>query len=152
GKSLLYGEMLTREIKPMIDREFRTRKGPGNTGLGGSSLGGLVSLEIGLRYSQVFGKLAIMSPSLWWDDEVMLRRVQALDGRLPLRIWLDMGLEEGERCVADTRHMRDALEAKGWVEGIDLQHREYPGAGHTEAAWRARMGQVLQFLFPAVSV
>ena len=148
GMSNLYGEMLVREIKPMIDRRFRTRKGPRNTGLGGSSLGGLVSLEIGLHYPDVFGKLAVLSPSLWWDNELMLGRVEALPEKLPLRIWLDMGLEEGERCVEDARHMRDALARKGWVEGEDLQHWEYPGAGHTESAWAARMGQVLEFLFP----
>ncbi len=148
GKSEQYAQMLVREIKPMIDRKFRTRKGPRNTGLGGSSLGGLVALEIGLKFPDVFGKLAVLSPSLWWGNELMLERVDALEKKLPLRIWLDMGLEEGERCVENARHMRDALERKGWVEGEDLQHWEYPGAGHTESAWAARMGQVLEFLFP----
>ena len=148
GKSYLYSKMLRREIKPMIDRQFRTLPGPENTGLGGSSLGGLVTLNIGLRFPQVFGKLAVISPSLWWGDQLMLKRVQALPGPLPLRIWLDMGLEEGEQCVANCRRMRNALEAKGWVQGKDLQHWEYPGAGHNEAAWAARMGQVLEFLFP----
>ncbi len=149
GKSQLYSQMLRLEIKPMIDREFRTRKGPENTGLGGSSLGGLVTLELGLSHPEVFGKLAVMSPALWWDKKMMLAQVEALPEKLPLRIWLDMGLEEGERCVQDTREMRDLLERKGWVEGRDLQHWEYPGAGHTESAWAARMGQVLRFLFPA---
>ena len=151
GKSYLYSKMLRREIKPMIDREFRTLTGPENTGLGGSSLGGLVTLNIGLRFAQVFGKLAVISPSLWWGDQLMLKRVEALPGPLPLRIWLDVGLAEGDSCVEDCRRMRDALEAKGWVEGEDLQHWEYPGLGHTESAWAARMGQVLEFLFPPLS-
>jgi len=152
GKSYLYSKMLRREIKPLIDRQFRTRTGPHDTGLGGSSLGGLVSLAIGLRFPHVFGKLAVMSPSLWWGDRLLLKRVEALPAHLPLRIWLDMGLAEGDRCAEDARDIRDALERKGWIDGHDLQHREYPGAGHTEAAWAARMGQVLQFLFPALDV
>jgi len=152
GKSYLYSKMLRREIKPLIDGQFRTRTGPHDTGLGGSSLGGLVSLAIGLRFPYVFGKLAVMSPSLWWGDRLLLKRVEALPAHLPLRIWLDMGLAEGDRCADDARDMRDALERKGWVDGHDLQHWEYPGAGHTEAAWAARMGQVLQFLFPALDV
>ncbi len=78
----------------------------------------------------------------------MLKRVNALQGPLPLRIWLDMGLAEGDSCVNNCRRMRDALEAKGWVDGEDLLHREYPGMGHTESAWAARMNQVLEFLYP----
>ena len=148
GKSYLYSKMLRREIKPLIDREFRTLSGARDTGLGGSSLGGLVALSIGLRFPQVFGKLAVMSPSLWWGDRLSLARVNALPSKLPLRIWLDIGLAEGDQCVNDARDLRDALETKGWVQGIDLQHWEFPGAGHTESAWAARMGQVLEFLFP----
>ena len=148
GKSYLYSKMLRREIKPLIDHEFRTLSGARDTGLGGSSLGGLAALSIGLRFPYVFGKLAVMSPSLWWGDRISLARVNALPSHLPLKIWLDMGLAEGDQCVDDARDLRDALEAKGWVEGVDLQHWEYPGAGHTESAWAARMGQVLEFLFP----
>ncbi len=149
GQSHLYSALIRHEIKPMIDRRFRTRNGPENTGLGGSSLGGLVTLEMGLSHPEVFGKLAVMSPALWWDKQLMLARVAALPQKMTLRIWLDMGLDEGDLCVQDARQMRDLLERKGWVEGRDLQHWEYPGAGHTETAWAARMGQVLQFLFPA---
>ncbi len=148
GQAYLYSKMLRREIKPLVDREFRTRPEPEDTGLGGASLGGLVTLSIGLRFPQIFGKLAVISPSLWWGDELMLKRVQALPEKLPLRIWLDMGLEEGDTCVEDCRHMREALQEKGWVEGDDFQHWEFPGARHTESAWAARMGQILEFLFP----
>ena len=148
GKSHLYGSMLQREVKPFIDREFRTRRGPENTGLGGSSLGGLLTLTLGMQLYRVFGKLAVISPSLWWDNELALRRAKDLDRKLPLRIWLDMGTEEGETCVRHARELRDVLERKGWVQGVDLQHWEAPGAGHSEAAWARRMSQVLRFLFP----
>ncbi len=148
GKADAYALMLTRELKPFIDAQFRTRRGPQNTGLGGSSLGGLVTLWIGLRYPHVFGKLAVMSPSLWWDNEYMLRTVcRRPMAKLPLRIWLDVGSEEGEEHVRQTRDLRDTLESSGWKEGTDLQHWVAWGAGHSEAAWAARLAQVLRFLF-----
>ncbi|MBZ5622069.1 MAG: hypothetical protein LAQ69_25575 [Acidobacteriia bacterium] len=62
GKPPLYARMVVEEVKPFIDSHYRTLQGPDQTGLGGSSLGGLVSLAMGLKYPQVFGKLAIVSP------------------------------------------------------------------------------------------
>lgn len=149
GRADAYASMLTRELKPFVDARFRTRRGPENTGLGGSSLGGLLTLAVGLRYSRVFGKLAVMSPSLWWDNEFILRRTREVPRKVPLRIWLDMGSEEGERNVRHARDLRDSLAAKGWTDGVDLRHWEAPGAGHSERAWSQRMAHVLCFLFPA---
>ena len=50
--------------------------------MGGSSLGGLLTMHLGLRYPTAFGKLAVLSPSVWWDDRVILREVEALPGKL----------------------------------------------------------------------
>jgi predicted alpha/beta superfamily hydrolase len=65
GEAGLYGRMLTEELKPFIDRTYRTLPDPVNTGLGGSSLGGLATLYLGLQHPDVFGKLAVLSPSVW---------------------------------------------------------------------------------------
>ena len=64
GKADLYGKMLVEEVKPFIEKTYRTLPGPENTGMGGSSLGGLVTLHLGIQYPQVFGKLAVLSPSV----------------------------------------------------------------------------------------
>ena len=50
GQADAYGQMLVEELKPFVDRSYRTLPGPANCGLGGSSLGGLVTLYLGLRY------------------------------------------------------------------------------------------------------
>jgi predicted alpha/beta superfamily hydrolase len=152
GKGDRYALMLAREVKPLIDSTFRTRRPAAHTGVGGSSLGGLVSLEAGLLYPRVFGKLAVLSPSVWWDQQSILKMVE--DYRLPARprIWLDAGTAEGdapEQVIADLRKLRCALLLKGWREGADLKYWEVPGAGHHESAWAARFGAVLQYLFPA---
>jgi len=149
GKADLYGRMLIEEIKPFIDREYRTRPDPANTGLGGSSLGGLLTLHLGIRHPEVFGKIAALSASVWWDSKLIVRKVSELPAKLPLRIWLDAGTREGGEVIADARALRDALEAKGWVVGQDLIYIEAEGARHDEASWASRMDSVLTFLFPA---
>jgi predicted alpha/beta superfamily hydrolase len=151
GKGDRYARMMTQELKPFIDREYRTRKSTAHTGVGGSSLGGLVSLEAGLLYPRVFGRLAILSPSVWWDNRSILEMVRAYKFDARARIWLDSGTEEGDAPragIADLKLLCDALTAKGWREGVDLCCTVVPGAGHNEGAWAARFGDVLQYLFP----
>jgi predicted alpha/beta superfamily hydrolase len=150
GQADLYGRLIVEELKPFIDRSYRTI--PGDAGLGGSSLGGLVSMYLGLKYPDVFSRLAVMSPSVWWDDRRLLKDVAAAPAGPRARIWLDIGTHEGkdspEEVVADARMLRDALTAKGWVVGQDLDYVEAAGAEHNEAAWSKRFDQVLEFLYP----
>jgi len=149
GDAALYGRMLTRELKPFIDRTYRTLPDPANTGLGGSSLGGLVTLYLGVQHPDVYGKLAVLSPSVWWDNRVILKLVRLTDPKPRLLIWLDIGTSEGGKTVRDARELRDELLKAGWVLGSDLIYAEIPEAGHNEAAWAERVGPFLHFLFPA---
>jgi enterochelin esterase-like enzyme len=150
GKAGRYAEMLAREIKPLIDHEYRTLKGAQHTGVGGSSLGALVSLVAALDYARVFGQVAVMSPSVWWDHRSILGAVRAYRAESRPRIWLDMGTKEGDAAqsaVEEARILRDTLVEKGWRTESDLEYREIEGAGHNETAWAARFGQVLAYLF-----
>jgi predicted alpha/beta superfamily hydrolase len=144
-----YARMLVQEVKPFIDRRYRTLRSAANTGLGGSSLGGLLTMHLGLRYPTVFNRLAALSPSVWWDDRAIVREVNALTAKPPLRIWLDSGTSEGEDVTRDARMLRDALVRKGWVIGQDLAYLEAEGGGHNERSWATRVEGVLRFLFPA---
>jgi predicted alpha/beta superfamily hydrolase len=152
GEGDRYGRLLLEEIKPFVDRTYRTRPEPEHTGLGGSSLGGLISLYLGLQYPNVFSKLAVMSPSLWWDRRSILTFIPAmLEGVAPrptLRIWLDMGMEEGLRHLHDTDQLFQILQRLGWRPGVDLRYQRIAGAGHNEDAWGERFGDVLRFLYP----
>jgi predicted alpha/beta superfamily hydrolase len=149
GDAALYGQMLTRELKPFIDRTYRTLPDPANTGLGGSSLGGLVTLYLGMLHPDVFGKLAVLSPSVWWDNRVILKLVRMVDPKPRLQIWLDIGTGEGGKHVMNARALRDELLKAGWVADADLVYAEIPDAGHSEAAWAGRVGPFLEYLFPA---
>ena len=68
GKASLYAKFLVDEVKPFIDKTYRTRRDRANTGVGGSSLGGLVSLFLVEKYPDVFGRCAAVSPALMWSD------------------------------------------------------------------------------------
>jgi len=144
-----YGRLLVEELKPFIDSHYRTLPGPENTGLGGSSLGGLVSLSIALHYPGVFGRLAILSPSIWWQNRQILTDFAHFEGKFTPKVWLDIGTAEGntpEKTVQDTRTLREALEARG----VEIRYMEDPGAQHNEAAWSRRIGIALEFLFSKV--
>jgi predicted alpha/beta superfamily hydrolase len=149
GSADLYGRMLVEEIKPLIDEKYKTLPSAASTGLGGSSMGGLVTMHLALRYPTVFNRLAVLSPSVWWDERIIIHEVESLTSKLPLRIWLDMGTGEGPEVLADARALRDALLAKGWVTDHDLRYVEAEGAQHNEQSWGARVGEVLRFLYPA---
>jgi predicted alpha/beta superfamily hydrolase len=153
GKADLYGRMLVEELKPFIDANYRTLSDARHTGLGGSSLGGLVSLYLGLKYPDVFGLLAVVSPSVWWANNYIVKYVEAERKRSPVRIWLDIGTREGsnaeeaQKTVANARLLKEALIRKGWKPEKDLSYFEADGAEHNERAWAARVESILEFLF-----
>jgi predicted alpha/beta superfamily hydrolase len=147
GLARVYGQFLIEELKPYIDKKYRTKREAEFTGLGGSSLGGLVTLAMGVLFPQVFTRLIVMSPSIWWDDFAVYRLVGTIEQKSPLKIWLDTGTAEPgwERA----RELRDRLIEKGWRLNVDLNYFEAQGANHSEAAWAARVEPALRFLFPS---
>ncbi|QRN97433.1 carbohydrate esterase [Archangium violaceum] len=151
GRADDYGRFLAEELKPMIDKKYHTKTDAQSTGLAGSSLGGLVSMYLGMTRSETFGRLGVVSPSVFWGQKDIITKVKALEQKPALRIWLDIGTEEGgngQETVADTRELYDALVGEGWVAGSDLKYTEKEGAGHNEASWAARFGDILQYLYP----
>jgi predicted alpha/beta superfamily hydrolase len=148
GKADAYGQMVVDELRSFVAHQYRTLAGAANCGMGGSSLGGLVTLYLGMRYPDVFGKLAVLSPSVWWRDRVILRFIEQLRGRTGQSIWLDIGTSEGRRALPDVRALKRLLIRKGWKKGVDLEYHEIEGGKHTEYAWAERVGPMLKFLFP----
>lgn len=154
GNADLYGRMLVEELKPFIDSHYRTKRDATHTGLGGSSLGGLASLYLALKYPKVFSRAAVVSPSVWFANKQIVHYVEGLPRKPGVRLWVDIGTREGrtpeeaEQTVNDARLLRDALVKKGWKVGRDLDYFEAGGAEHNEAAWAARVEAILTFLFP----
>lgn len=149
GRGALYLRMLIEEVKPLIDRSYRTRPGAADTVLLGSSLGGLISAWAGVHHAQVFGNIGAMSPSTWWDDRMLLREVAMLRGleARPRRIYVDSG-DGGESGddVANTAMLAEAIRAAGYRDEIDLRYVVQRGAVHNEVYWAQRLPGALAFL------
>lgn len=153
GQADAYGKLITRELMPWIASQYRVRQDRENTGLGGSSLGGLVSLYLGLRYPTVFGKLAVMSPSVWWNHKSILGYLNEHAPQMWERpkMWLDVGDREGQKAVRDAEHLARRLKANGWKPGESLHFEKVEGGTHDEASWAGRVRAMLKFLFPRSS-
>jgi predicted alpha/beta superfamily hydrolase len=150
-----YGRFVTGELKPFVDRTYRTMPGPDHTGVGGSSMGGLISLALGRWYPEVFGRVMAMSPSLWYDQESTLRGAAGNTGWLAgVRLWLDVGGKEGasgasqQANVRRVRRLAKLLKDHGLAAGR-LKVTVDAAAGHDERAWAYRLGHALPWLFPA---
>jgi predicted alpha/beta superfamily hydrolase len=153
GEAAKYGRLIVDDLMPFIARTYRVRTDRASTGLGGSSLGGLVTLYLGLRYPQHFGKLAVLSPSVWWNHKSILGY---LNERAPEiwerpRLWLDVGEGEGRRTVQDVDQLARRLKANRWTEDDTLHVERYPGLTHDEPSWAARVRPMLKFLYPATA-
>ena len=157
GQAEAYGRFLVEELKPWVDTHFRTRCGPADTGIGGSSLGGLVSVFLGAEYPETFGRIAALSPSFWWDDGVIFDWLPAYTegpGR-SLRLWIDAGTLEGgdedgdglTSTVADTRAFVNRLVQAGVGFGERLGYLEVWGGRHDESSWARRFPAIMGFLW-----
>lgn len=144
GRADDYARFLLDEVKPAIDARFLTDAT--DTSIGGSSLGGLLSLHLGLTHPDAVRAIAAMSPSVWWDDRRILQTVDAFAASRRPRIWLDIGGREGREALDDARLLRDHLLAKGW--GEQLRYFEDLRGDHSERSWARRIRSVLEYLFP----
>jgi len=153
GEAEAYGLLLTQELLPWIRAQYRVRTDPESTGLGGSSLGGLVSLFLGLRHPGHFGKLALLSPSVWWNHKSILGYLsqRAPQLRSQPRIWLDAGDREGQRTLQDAEDLDRCLRTNGWRSADTLHFECISGGTHDEASWSQRVRPMLRFLYPAQS-
>jgi len=152
GRSAAYARFLIEELLPFVDRTYRTRTSPADRTVIGSSLGGLVSLDLGLLHPEVFGRVGVVSPAVWWADRAIVKRVASL-GHRPVRVWLDIGTDESTPTADGHREwlegadaLHDALVGAGWREGHDLHYEVVEGARHQEPAWAARLDRILEWL------
>jgi len=148
GEADKYGRLITEDLMPFIAANYRTLHGPAQIGMGGSSLGGLATLYLGLKYPHIFGRLAVLSPSVWWNHKSIIGYVNEVRLDHRPRIWLDVGDSEGRRALADADLLERRLKANGWRPDIDLHYERIAGGTHDEAAWAERVGPMLRFLFP----
>lgn len=147
GNGKLYEDFLIHDVKPFIDANFRTLTDASNTALMGSSMGGLVTFNIGIKNPNIFGKLGIISPSFWWGDGVTLKKLKRKKLKvLNEKVWIDMGDSEGH-FMKDCRDLVHELLNKGYSIPDNLVYYSVPGANHSESAWSKRVHCPLLYFF-----
>lgn len=146
-----YPDFLLKEAMPFVGRTYRVAVGPENTGLGGSSLGALISLYTAAVRPGVFGRLLLESPSLWAANRQMIQEARAVKN-WPERIFLATGTAEAGREDRDRSVVDDVRELAGIMRRAGLTDRRLrllieDGATHHESAWARRFPDALPFLF-----
>lgn len=148
-----YVHFISDTLKPMIDADYRTRPDAANTGIVGSSMGGLISLYAWLAYPWTFGLCGAMSPSLWVARSAVFDHVRNApynEGRL----YLDIGTRELPRQMRQyatafgdsVTALRDALNERGYRSSDRLKFVKDRGGEHNEASWARRLPDALRFL------
>jgi enterochelin esterase-like enzyme len=146
-----YPDFLINEVMPFIHEHYRVARGAENTGLGGSSLGAIISLYTVMDLPGIFGRLLLESPSLFVSNRQLVKSGRAFR-RWPARIFMAIGTKEAgsedrdRQVVNDVREMERVLRRAGLGEDR-LLVRIDDGATHNEAAWAKRFPEALTFLF-----
>jgi enterochelin esterase-like enzyme len=150
-----YPDFLQHEVMPFIEDRYPVAGSPENTGLGGSSLGGLITLYTELAVPNVFGRLLIESPSLFVAERKILEAARRSQN-WPSRVYLGMGTHEVGNREKDAKILGDLRELETILRQADfdelsekhlLKVRVDDGATHSESAWAARFPEALEFLY-----
>ncbi|VXB26028.1 MULTISPECIES: alpha/beta hydrolase-fold protein [Chryseobacterium] len=143
-----YIRFVTDTLKPFIDEHYRTKKDRENTGIGGSSLGALISLYSGFLYPEVYSKLLIFSPSLWIEPN---NNFPMMSFRVPFKtkIYLYGGEQEGAKMVKRIQVFENYL--KRWEKknlfDFEFKTNINPDGEHSEFYWSQEFPRAIEWLF-----
>lgn len=142
-----YAQFITKELKSYVDAHFRTLPQRQYTGIGGSSMGGLISIYSGLMYPEVYGKLLIFSPALWVAPKIYF---QALRFKSPFhtKIYIYAGGKESETMIPNVQRFLNALKRSGHDSNkIEFKLSIDPEGQHNEARWGEEFPKAVEWLF-----
>lgn len=155
GKGPQYASMIIDEIKPMVDKDYRTRTDRASTFTIGSSMGGLISAYLAFERSDVFGGFGTQSGALWWDNQVMVTKAKSDlgAGKKPLRIYVDYGDAEvpepdyTQKLVSPNQALLKVLKDGGYVDDQTVRFNLGPkGSEHKSKSWGTRIPAAFAFL------
>lgn len=142
----MYAAFIVEILKPYIDKKYRTLADKNNTGIGGSSMGGIISFYTALTYQDTFGFALIFSSSLWlYEDDVVARFIakSVNDASNVPKIYLYHGTLEGSYTYM--AEVSKLLEAKG-VASYKIKIAVGPRLKHNEKAWAKIFPAALKWL------
>ena len=147
GQGKQYIRFVTDTLKPFIDKTYRTKPQRDFTGIGGSSMGGLVSIFSGLMYPEVYGKLMIFSPSLWVVPKMDFTNIDFSEPG-DTKIYLYAGGDESNTMVNHVKQFKKNMIKKEFVEDkmqIKLSINEE--GQHNERYWSDEFPKAIEWLF-----
>ena len=139
-----YMEWLTRDFKPYIDANYRTLPDRNNTAIGGSSMGGLMTLYALARYGMYFSKGAALSPSLWVGERMPQFISEASFSR-STTLYMDYGSKEFKNHAAQ-RDIFAEVAAELVKKGVCITARVVPGGTHSEESWQRQIPMFMNAL------
>lgn len=146
GQGRKYARFLAEELKPYIDRNFRTKKDYDHTGIGGSSMGGLISIYAGMMYPKVFGRLMVFSPSLWVTPNIRFQLVHFHEPHTG-RVYLYGGKKESANMIPNLKKLQQAIAEKAGEEKPSFHLSIDPEGEHNEARWGLEFPKAIRWLF-----
>jgi len=146
-------EFLINEVMPAIAGKYRVATGKENTGIGGSSYGGIAALYVGISAPTVFGKVLAESPVLWPGNGKLVRETSFL-AMAPQRVFMAYGGKEWDLPGANAAEVRMIQQVETNLKNSLMSPSEVkfvfdPEAHHNEEAWAKRLPEAMKFLFPA---
>ncbi|MGB3452369.1 MAG: alpha/beta hydrolase-fold protein [Moheibacter sp.] len=143
-----YIRFITDTLKPYIDQKYRTLKDRENTGIGGSSLGALISIYGGLLYPEVYSKLLLFSPSLWVEPNNNYPLV-SFQHQFRTRVYLYGGKKEGPEMVTRVRAFEKSMELWERQKLFDFKVRTVinEDGEHQEFFWSQEFPQAIEWLY-----
>ncbi len=147
GNGHKYAEFMVQTLIPYVNAHFRTLTDRDHTGIGGSSMGGLISAYIGLVHAKFFSKLMIFSPSFWYSDKIYFDAFN-YDYTLPSKIFIYGGDKESEQMSKHIHRFADAVKDKRY-HGVsnDWKIEINPKGHHTERDWGIAFPNAIKWLF-----
>ncbi len=140
-----YAQFLTETLKPYIDGRFRTLPDREHTGIGGSSMGGLISIYAGIMFPQAYSKFMIFSPSLWVTPKVYYEPLR-FSAYSSTKIYLYAGGKEGAGMLANARRFKETMKKRS-EDRVQFKLEIDPEGLHNEARWGQEFPKAAEWLF-----
>jgi predicted alpha/beta superfamily hydrolase len=147
GQGKQYIRFVTDTLKPFVDKNFRTKTEREFTGIGGSSMGGLVSIFSGLMYPEVYGKLMIFSPSLWVVPKLNIPSDIDLEYQ-NTKIYLYAGGDESATMIDHVKKFKTNMIKNEFVsDKMKINLSINMEGKHNESYWSDEFPKAIEWLF-----
>lgn len=147
GKGMRYVNFIVRNLKPFIDLHYRTKPERAFTGIGGSSMGGLISIYAGFMYPETFGRLMVLSPSLWVSPKIYFDAVEFFNP-LETKLYLYGGEKESSFMIPNIEKLKNSIEKQGFSSNkLQICLSTDPQGEHNEKRWGQEFPKAIEWLY-----